>query len=388
MDIRVYYFSFFERLPTMKSIRFVICIIAAMTISGCASIGPQSISAGREAYNMAVQHTNDQELLLNLVRIRYRDTLYFTSVERIAATQELLQSVGVSAGATQLNNSLGGAPAATTVTGIATQALTMGPASISINEKPTVFYVPVEGEKFVRQMMTPMNPDLLLMLVQSGWSLDRVFSVGLQEINGLKNAPTAAGPTPSREPEFREFREAVKLLRALQREQLIDLVKIKGEGVELRFERTANLRQETARLRELLKLAPGRDRFRLVVGGEAPDAETIAISTRPLISALNYLSQGVDAPSADMKAGKVRQTVRSNGEVFDWQELLAEVFHVHSSDKEPKDASVVIPYRGSYFYIEDNDLDTKSTFVLLTQLIALHSVPASSNLPMSISFSK
>lgn len=373
----------------MKTIHLIASVLFILAASGCASnIGPSGISAGRASYNMAVQHTNDQELLLNLVRIRYRDTLYFTSVERIAATQELLQSVGVSTGTSELRNSLGGIPAATSITGSLTKSLTLGPASISVNEKPTVFYVPVEGEKFVRQMMTPMNPDLLLLLVQSGWSMDRVFSVGLQEINGLKNAPTAGGPAPSREPEFKDFREAVKLLRALQREQLIDLVKVKGEGVELRFERMANSRPETTRIRELLKLAPDRDRFRLVVGADVSDAASISIITRPLISALNYLSHGVEAPSADFKAGKVRQTTRSNGEVFDWQELLEGVFHVSSSDTEPKDASVIIPYRGSYFYIADNDLDTKSTFVLLTQLIALHSVPPSSGTPVSISFAK
>jgi hypothetical protein len=269
------------------------------------------------------------------------------------------------------------------------KTLTLGPGSISVNEKPTVFYAPLEGKKFVRQMMTPMNPDTLLLLVNSGWSLDRVFSVGVQEMNNLKNAPTAAGPTPSREPEFHDFREAVKLLRALQREQLISLVKVKGsEGVELRFERTANLREEAVRFKALLKLAPERDRFRLVVGSDAPDSASIVISTRPMMSALSYLSQGIDAPSDDVKAGKVRQTVRSNAEVFDWQELLGGVFHVLSSDKEPKDASVVISYRGSYFYIADNDLETKSTFVLLTQLIALHSVPASSTPPLSISFAR
>lgn len=337
---------------------------------------------------MAVQHTNDQELLLNLVRIRYRDTLYFTSVERIAATQELLQSVGASVTATQTSNTLDGAPAATTITGILARSLTL-PASISVNEKPTVFYAPLEGEKFVRQMMTPMNPDLLLLLIKSGWSIDRVFSVGVQEMNGLKNAPTATGPTPSREPEFRDFREAVKLLRALQREQLIDLAKIKGgDGIELRFERKANQREEAARLRELLKLAPGSDRFRIVAGGEAPDAETIALSTRPMISALSYLSQGIDAPAADVKAGKVRQTVRSNGEPFDWQELLESVIHIQTSDTEPKDASVSIAYRGSYFFIADNDLESKSTFVLLTQLIALHSAPAANSPAMSFSFGK
>lgn len=369
--------------------KIIALILLALSIAGCASVGPSGITAGRGAYNMAVQQTNDQELLLNLVRIRYRDTLYFTSVERIAATQELLQTVGASAGATQTSSTYAGAPAATSITGVLARSLTLGTASISVNEKPTVFYTPLEGEKFVRQMMTPMNPELLLLLVKSGWSLDRVFSVGVQEMSGLKNAPTAAGPTPSREPEFRDFREAVKLLRALQREQLIDLVKIKGsEGVELRFMRTANTREEAARLKELLKLAPGRDRFRIVASGDMPDAETITISTRPLISALSYLSQGVDAPPADVRAGRVRQTVRSNGEVFDWQELLESVFHVSCSDKEPKDASVVIFYRSSYFYIPDDDLETKSTFVLLTQLIALHSVPASSSPPMSISFAR
>ncbi len=374
---------------TMKSGRFAVCIALVLAVSGCASVGPAGISAGRGAYNMAVQHTNDQELLLNLVRTRYRDTLYFTSVERIAATQELLQTVGASAGGTQTSNSYAGTPAATSITSVLARSLTLGAGSISVNEKPTVFYAPLEGEKFVRQMMTPMNPELLLLLVKSGWSLDRVFSLGVQEMNGLKNAPTAAGPSPSREPEFRDFREAAKLLRALQRENLIDLVKVKGsEGVELRFVRTANDREETQRLKALLGLAPGRDRFKVIASGDAPDDATIAISTRPLISALNYLSQGIDAPVADVKAGKVRQTVRNNGEAFDWQELLDGVFHVSVSNTEPADASVAIHYRGSYFYIADNDLDSKSTFVLLTQLIALHSVPASSSPPMSISFAR
>ena len=90
--------------------------------------------------------------------------------------------------------------------------------AVQMNERPTIFYAPLEGEKFVRQMMTPINPDILLLLVRSGWSIDRTFSIGVSEMNGLKNAPTASGPTPSREPEFREFAEAAKLLRALQRD--------------------------------------------------------------------------------------------------------------------------------------------------------------------------
>lgn len=364
-------------------------LAATLALSGCAAMGPDSISANRPAYNMAVQQTNDQELLLNLVRILYRDTLYFTSVERVAATMEFNQSLGATASATHLNNSF--AVPQTSGSGIAQafiRALSFSP-SVALNEKPTVFYAPLEGEKFVRQMMTPMNPDLLLLLVKSGWSLDRVFAVGVQEMNGLKNAPTAAGPTPSREPEFREFKEAIRLLRALQREQLLDLGKVSGgEGIELRFVRSAGERPETARLKSLLGLAADKERFRIVSGGEAKNPETISLSTRPLISALSYVAQGIVAPAADIAAGKVRQTQKANQEPFDWQDLLEGVFQARSSKEPPQEASVSVQYRGHHFYIADNDLESKSTFVLLTQLMALHSAPASAGPAVSFSFGK
>jgi hypothetical protein len=351
----------------------------ALLLSGCASVGPKSIAANRPAYNIAVQQTNDQELLLNLVRLLYRDTLYFTTVERVAASMEF-------------NQSYGGAGSVTRTTPSAKDTLVRGltlSSGLAINDKPTVFYAPVDGEKFVRQMMTPMNPDLLLMLVKSGWSMDRVLLVGVQEMNGLKNAPTAAGPTPSREPEFREFQEAAKLLRALQREQLIDLAAgPEGKGVELRFVRNAATRPEAQRLKELMKLNPGRERFRIVSGVEAPDADSIAVTTRPVLSALSYLAQGIRAPQAHLEAGKVRRTVRADQQPFEWKELLGDVFQVQSAEKEPEEASVAILYRGHYFFIPDNDLETKSTFVLLTQLMALHSAPANAGPAMSFSFGK
>lgn len=360
----------------MKKTTLLLCG-AALLLGGCASIGPKSISVNRPAYNIAVQQTNDQELLLNLVRLLYRDTLYFTTVDRIASSMELNQSYG-----------LGGSVSKATPAHTLNRALSLS-SGIALNDKPTVFYAPIDGEKFVRQMMTPMNPELLLLLAKSGWSIDRVLLVGAQEMNGLRNAPTAAGPTPSWEPEFHDFLEAARLLRVLQREQLLELAAgTDGKGVELRFVRNAMQRPEMARLRELLKLAPDRDRFRIVTGVEAPDNGSIAITTRSLLSALSYVSQGIHAPEADIKAGKVRRTVRPDQTPFDWRELLGDVFEVKSSDDEPVDASVSIFYRGHYFYIADNDLETKSTFVLLTQLMALHSAPVTGGPALSFSFGK
>jgi len=44
---------------------------------------------------------------------------------------------------------------------------------------------------------------------------------------------------------------------------------------------------------------------------------------------------------------------------------------VHCSASEPEDAYVKVRHRGWWFYIEDTDLNTKSTFLLLVQLFNL-----------------
>jgi len=362
------------------------CILLCFTaLSACSAIGPESIRANRADYNQAIQQTNDQELLLNIVRIRYRDTLYFTTVERIAATQQLEKSLGVNAGATFSQNRELPLPFVNgTIPGLTVGQSISVPASVSVTENPTVFYAPIEGQKFVQQMMMPMSPETLELLVRSGWSLDRVFTVAVQEMNGLENAPTATGPTPSYEPEFQPFREAVHLMRKLQREHNLVLAQSAGKKtVEFRILHGQANSETAMRLKEMLHLNPSIDHITLMSGEENQNDHTLAITTRPLMAALNYVSQGVEPPQRDIEAGRVRPTVHSDGKTpFDWQEMLAGIFRVKSSPTPPANASVAINYRNAWFYIEDNDLDSKSTFVLLTELIALHSVPPSSGGPV------
>ncbi|MHC4138400.1 MAG: hypothetical protein ACYSR1_00845, partial [Planctomycetota bacterium] len=44
-----------------------------------------------------------------------------------------------------------------------------------------------------------------------------------------------------------------------------------------------------------------------------------------------------------------------------------------SSKQKPGNAFVAVLYRENWFYIADNDLDSKSTFLLLKQLFSLQS---------------
>lgn len=362
--------------------RRVALLAVALLSASCMQFGPSAISQGRPAYNMAVAQTNDQELLLNLVRLRYSDTPYFTHVERIAASIEYNRSI---LGERTTTDTTTTTP--TSVTQLLSRVTRIAPLSVAINEKPSIIYSPVEGEKFVRQMMTPMNPDLLFLLVKAGWGIERTFVVGVQEFGSLRNLNgTYSGRSVVSET-GEEFGEAARLLESLADDSVIELAKEAGSAngvVDMRFVGDGGQTPKARRVRSLLGLSPDKDRFRFVGGGDVYDPDTIRLLTRSVLAAMGHLAQGVDVPEADIKSGRVRRSQRVDGSTFDWQASLKGVFRVHVSAQPPADASVMIPYRGHYFYIADQDVESKSTFLLLTQLIALHAAPAA---PAGISLS-
>ncbi len=345
---------------------------AALLLSGCTHFGPTSLRATRIDYNQAIQQTNDQELLLNLVRLRYRDTVYFLNVERVASSLEITSTLAATA----------------EIPEGAARTFTFGEASYSFMENPTVFYLPLEGEKFVRQMMTPFNLNLLVLLTGSGWSVERVFTVMLREMNGIKNAPSASGPTPSLAPEFQSFQEAMQLLRSIQREDGFDLGRIPDDdsALELRFHPAQAQSAEARRLRELLGLNPTLDRFRLKLGIGRIDDATITLLPRSMVSSLSYLSQSVEVPRADEEAGIVTRTLDRNGEPFDWNRIFDRVLRIRTAPDAPASAAVAVAYRGSWFYIDDSDLEAKSTFALLSQLFALQAGTQTGGSSLNLSF--
>jgi hypothetical protein len=340
-----------------RTVTALSAIFVSLNLTGCGFYGPESVRLTRPDYNVAIQRTNDQELLLNLARLKYRDTPYFMNVEKVVSSLEVNR--GLSASGTfpeSGSNTLG-----------------LG-GSVTFNEKPSIFYSPLEGEKFVRRLMTPMKLDTLLLLTHSGWSVERVFAVTLQEMNGLRNAPTASGPTPDREPDYRDFREAIHLLRSLQIKNSVEIGRVgdaESSTLELRFSPAAAGDPDAARFRELLGLARDKDRFRVVQGLGAPDDGSIAVTTRSLIASMSYLAQGVEAPASDLGSGRITATVADNGKPFDWQQMLGGLFRVASADSLPETAGTSVRYRDTWFYIDDRDLDSKSTFSLLAQLFAL-----------------
>ena len=52
-------------------------------------------------------------------------------------------------------------------------------------DRPTITYSPLSGDRFTRSLMTPIRPDALLFLIQSGWPSDFILNITVKTINGV-----------------------------------------------------------------------------------------------------------------------------------------------------------------------------------------------------------
>jgi len=135
----------------------IAAILSVFLLAACTNVGPKSIRNTRFNYNSAIVDTRNEQLLTNLVRLKYRDTPYFIEVSSIA-TQYVL--------------GLGGSG---TVGGIGDKPVGGAGGSIAYEERPTVTYMPLQGETFVNRLLSRLPMSVIVLLSHSGWRFDRLL---------------------------------------------------------------------------------------------------------------------------------------------------------------------------------------------------------------------
>jgi hypothetical protein len=340
----------------------LLCTLFALT--GCTSLGPGAIQVSRSDYNMALRKTDDEQMLLNLVRLRYRDRPLFLEVS--ALNTQFSFSAGASA---------------RTELGQVDDLVGLG-GNVVIEESPTVTYTPLQGADFVERVLTPIKIETLLLLDTSGWSSERVFRVLLDQMNDLRNAPRSTGPTPERVTEFEEFIRVARLLRQLELADLI-IGGVQNSQIVLHFAQEARVLPEYLELTKLLKVDPTVGSYPITsLWRYQQQKNTINMRFRSFAGVMYFLSQSVDVPAEDVAAGRVTVTLDGNDQVFDWRRVSEGLMNIRSSPTPPENTSVTVFYRNNWFYIDDSDLDSKSTFSMLGQLFALQSGNATSMVPV------
>jgi hypothetical protein len=391
-----------------------VAVLCALLAGGGCSIGPQTLPHDRIRYNEAVKTSTEEQLLLNIVRLRYTDTPSSVGVSSVADQYELTRSLGL----TPFFTSAAAGQAFGGYRGAILPQLSVGGAS-----RPTLTYTPQDDQDFTRRLFTPLSLEAIASLSKTTWPLATVFRLWLENMNWVSNAETASGPTPRDPPEFAEFLAGIQALQRLTDRKLAtifideedepasdglppnqvngkDAVAAAKENLELRKDREGNWRvsrkkqQPTLRFDEAAKgerdflafcrafgLDPNRTTFKLTSGKLDPyfkgstrgKLDKLDIETRSLLQVLFFAALGVDVPPEHAASGVAPQTFGPDGRPFDSRQVVDGLFKVcwARGKKPPPDAHVAVCYRGYWFYIDERDRDTKATFALLVELSRL-----------------
>ena len=356
--------NFFRfHLKSLASLFFALLLSGCGTFDELLQIGPDSVEDGRGQFNTVIAETNDQQLLLNLVKRRYGDNTALLEVNSVSTTLEWKR--GGNLGLTLFD---GGEDA---------NSLGIG-ANGAYTERPTITYLPVKGPDLIKKNLSPLDPEVLILLSRSGWRLERIMRLTLNSINDLDNAAAASGPTPAFAPDTSDFEKLLSVIEKVGHGQFVLGYTIINDQKVLALDARMEMleRPEMQDFTEILKI--DKHSFYVVnVEGNTDyrSNKEIDIKVRSLSGIEFYLSHGVQVPEEHIMQNKVQITKTADGEVFDWGSIFGDLFQIQSSRQEPSEdiAAVKCFWRGYWFYIDDTDIESKNTFMLLNQITALQS---------------
>jgi hypothetical protein len=206
--------------------------------------------------------------------------------------------------------------------------------------------------------------------------------------------PVPRGPTPERKPDYEEFADLAERVQRLRLAGLIDLNwemkehETQPPGRNPRFwlhqpaDPSSPLAADVAAVRRELGLQPGVDDFTLTAFPFGRQPTEVGIRCRSLLGELYFLSQSVELPAPDVRARLATVTKDDNGQPFDWSKVTGKVMTIHSQKERPRNAYVAVQHRGWWFYIADDDQNSKTTFSLLNILFSLQAATGKGKAPL------
>src|SRR5512134_2507463 len=108
--------------------------LAFAALAACTHVGPRSVPVDRFDYSTAIAESWKQQVLLNIVKIRYMDVPVFVDVSSVVAGYSLQTGVTVS-GVVSSEKAVQGNYGSVAGQGVYT-------------DRPTITYVPMTGEQF------------------------------------------------------------------------------------------------------------------------------------------------------------------------------------------------------------------------------------------------
>jgi len=347
----------------MRLWQMLLITVIVLLLSGCASIGPPSVTTDRFDYNTAISNSWKEQTLLNIVKIRYLDMPLFVDVASVVSGYTLESSVSLS-GQVRTDGSQG-------------DFAGLG-ATGKYTDRPTITYQPITGQTFNKSFMTPIPPSVILFLIQGGWNAKFVYPITVDSINGLRGRVSGGSNARPGDPEF--FR-MVELMRKIQKSGAIGMRVLKDENerdTTVLFFHKQNIPTEIEKagqeLVDLLGLRPGIQEVKVNYGLIPRDDTEIVMTTRSMLQIMIELATEVNVPPEHVTEGRTVPSMFTDDENY--------LIRINHSREKPKDAFVGVKYRDYWFYIDDRDLKSKQTFTFLMILFSVSETGGKEGLPL------
>jgi hypothetical protein len=319
---------------------------------GCAGIGPTRLRSDQLQYARAISEAQKRQILFNIVRIRYGDAPTFLLVNQVISSYTLEQAAEL--GLNLYPNAHGGNYAT-------------GLGGLTFTDHPTITFAPLSGEQLARAALRPLSPADLLPVAQGALPIDVLFRLAVQSIGPLENAVVLDGRERAGDPEFYE------LLADMRRLQVQGLLTVRfvsrkdGNHVFLGIADGGDpeSRAAAARVRQLLGMTSGETEAEVVYGRLASSPDQIAVLTRSITAILAQVSAEIEVPPEDIAAGR---TISA----FPLSRLgLNPIVRVHYGRTAPPNNDAAVKYGEVWFWIDDDDFNSKVAYTVLGFLIAL-----------------
>ncbi|MBS0614797.1 MAG: hypothetical protein JSS24_16645 [Proteobacteria bacterium] len=339
----------------------------ALSLTGCYSLGPKSMTHDRYQYAASLSDSWNEQTLLNIVKMRYVDPPSFVDVGNIVASYSLQQ--GLAVGGSMVHGGTIGNSATLSASGVLTTS-------------PTITYNPLIGNKFIRNLATPIPPEQIFLSIQSGLPADVILFASLAWINGLKNQEaTLDGITPA-DPRFHRMRA---LAKAIQQSGAQRIVVRRESDEELATFMTLptehaspQILAEIAEFRQLLGLDPDATEYRIVNGTTASNGREIAVVSRSILGLMRTMAAQVEVPAEDLVQTRAFPGFEQERDVPG----IVRLIRIHSGKSLPADVLVNVRYRNTWFWLDDSDLESKQAFALIMMLFTMIDTGTPQNQPV------
>lgn len=333
----------------LVSILTTLCLVL-LAISGCAKVGPKSISTGRADYNEVINRTENEQMLLWIVKFRYGETSSLLAVTSVASNVRFRTEVNLNAGfETDGDGAIG----------------SLG-GGLSYEENPTITYVPVKGEQYIKELLSPIPLEYLVLFMRAVVNPDMYFIALVDKVNDIKNPDFHK--THSSEPDPR-FQRLVELVVELRDADVIHWYANPSKDVAFNILINNYAPAYTKDVREYLTLlglptkpvVESKDIILPVYFAiKARKLDGIAISTRSIYDLIEILSASINIPQDHASRGLALN--------FPKLGLAGKDIHIYTSKDKPKNAEVAVKHRGYWFYLDETDTNTKLFYRLVRTL--------------------